>query len=821
MKIHQDGVDATTMTPSRKAVSFREMEGIRRPGRTPLRDSNGRTPLKSPHSSIYNGSKSTLLTSPSSTKKTRVNSNSFRQGLKKGCTPSSVKSKSQTTSQCAKENIIEPTQQSQQYQLNTGPLPKTPSGASALRRTLRSTIQPQEKQQTSKNTQPQKKITLKTTSNISAKNEPFQSMATAMAYSSSYATSSLAGRSRLLGKGGMAPGRSVTSGLGPPARVVPKTPNTLLRNELEDEDEIDESFLLSPPPGALWNALKLSSGSGDKRRTMSPTITTGLIVVSPQAAEEIHSWSSTKKQLQSSESIKNGVSPAVPRALLQSPQAVTAATIPDPKPLHIRKSPTSRQSDGDKNDKSKSKTSITEEPSYSIKDESVPAISCVQNTDSSVKNDGFNSKAADLLQKSVEKSTKGGIAMDMTGFFCLEDSKPQNKDTKKWVESEPLSSSMPAALLSRLNSNRPVSSKKTKNRETKVSTIEPKQSLSATQKNARETKASAKRSSSIPKMKTHTTKPNTSNRTKNMLNDRNAKKIAAKSTKPMSNIQSKKRVTSIDESEKPKVTDMGKQKERQVSKMNKPSVKSKKADVVKPWKKHAIKQSKNNTKIKEDESKSNENSIAPPEQCKAIEKTHRGGLAFDVGFGNFDSDKPSIQNSTNQPRVAKKSSTIIKAKDSSDSNSWADKQCDVFVGWLNYAINPEEMDLNNEGCVASGLRALIIHRRLAEGRVNAFNLFKGDSMRQIRTTIVKEISKGRLSIRSDRDISVDVHLRKKITSLLLSYTTPWLRMALEVMFGECIEPVPISENSPKVCISLLCFCLLMKTTYPILLYTYL
>ena len=71
-------------------------------------------------------------------------------------------------------------------------------------------------------------------------------------------------------------------------------------------------------------------------------------------------------------------------------------------------------------------------------------------------------------------------------------------------------------------------------------------------------------------------------------------------------------------------------------------------------------------------------------------------------------------------------------------------------------------------------------------------------MFQIRTIIAKEISRGKLSIRADRDVTVDIHLRKKLTSLLMSYTTPWLRLALEVMSGECIEPAPISESGPKV-----------------------
>ena len=61
-------------------------------------------------------------------------------------------------------------------------------------------------------------------------------------------------------------------------------------------------------------------------------------------------------------------------------------------------------------------------------------------------------------------------------------------------------------------------------------------------------------------------------------------------------------------------------------------------------------------------------------------------------------------------------------------------------------------------------------------------------MRKIKTIIHGEIFKGRLSIRTDRELHADLGLRKQLVSLLLSYTTPWLRLGLEVFFGECIEP---------------------------------
>ena len=120
------------------------------------------------------------------------------------------------------------------------------------------------------------------------------------------------------------------------------------------------------------------------------------------------------------------------------------------------------------------------------------------------------------------------------------------------------------------------------------------------------------------------------------------------------------------------------------------------------------------------------------------------------------------------------------------------------MGWLNYTFNPDEEERHSGSTVASGLRGLLIHRRLAQVRTKANELFHSDAMHRTRLALVKEISRGRLSIREDRDVTADIQLRRQLVTLLLSYTTPWLRMGLEVMFDESILPVPMTENGPKV-----------------------
>jgi hypothetical protein len=96
-------------------------------------------------------------------------------------------------------------------------------------------------------------------------------------------------------------GTSLGLGLGPPQRVEPKTPNSLLRTELDTSNDsyLEQSMLVSPP-GALWNVLGAN-------HTANSASSTSLVIVSPHAAASLHEhWSSQKKprqqQSQSSES---------------------------------------------------------------------------------------------------------------------------------------------------------------------------------------------------------------------------------------------------------------------------------------------------------------------------------------------------------------------------------------------------------------------------------------------------------------------------------------------------------------------------------------
>jgi len=139
---------------------------------------------------------------------------------------------------------------------------------------------------------------------------------------------------------------------------------------------------------------------------------------------------------------------------------------------------------------------------------------------------------------------------------------------------------------------------------------------------------------------------------------------------------------------------------------------------------------------------------------------------------------------------------------------WADKQCEAFANWMNYTFQPSE-DKDHEASLLeesgkgteirdrAALRTLILHRRMAQVRGRATELFADEKMQQIERAIHAEISRRRLKLREDRDMHADLTLRGQITSLLLSYTTPWLRLGLETIFGETIAPESPNYFSPQ------------------------
>ena len=129
---------------------------------------------------------------------------------------------------------------------------------------------------------------------------------------------------------------------------------------------------------------------------------------------------------------------------------------------------------------------------------------------------------------------------------------------------------------------------------------------------------------------------------------------------------------------------------------------------------------------------------------------------------------------------------------------WAEKQCSAFNEWLNYTLEPSEArDEESETSEKTAFRALVQHQRMAAVRVKSSKLLQSTEMNKIRDKIRSEIGRGRLVLREDRDLYANIGVRDQIISLLFSYSTPWLRLGLETIFGEVILCPVSQKTSPK------------------------
>ena len=141
---------------------------------------------------------------------------------------------------------------------------------------------------------------------------------------------------------------------------------------------------------------------------------------------------------------------------------------------------------------------------------------------------------------------------------------------------------------------------------------------------------------------------------------------------------------------------------------------------------------------------------------------------------------------------------------------WIEQQCEAFKQWMNYMFNPtedsdhekalqqiEDGTLDASSVSNAALRTLILHQRTAQARLRASDLYKSPDMTTCVEAITTEVKRGKLALRQDQDIYANLSLRGKVLELLLSYSTPWLRIGLEAVFGETISPHIPNHNSPR------------------------
>ncbi len=120
------------------------------------------------------------------------------------------------------------------------------------------------------------------------------------------------------------------------------------------------------------------------------------------------------------------------------------------------------------------------------------------------------------------------------------------------------------------------------------------------------------------------------------------------------------------------------------------------------------------------------------------------------------------------------------ADEKKNKEAWASQQEETFTTFLNYILcPPDEAD------------TLQWHQRYAKARLKARAVFV--SMSTTRDTLHSEISTGRVTIRTDKDIHADLTVRAEVMELLCSFQPQWLRLGLETMLGDMPNKMNMKE----------------------------
>ena len=176
--------------------------------------------------------------------------------------------------------------------------------------------------------------------------------------------------------------------------------------------------------------------------------------------------------------------------------------------------------------------------------------------------------------------------------------------------------------------------------------------------------------------------------------------------------------------------------------------------------------------------------------------------------------KSRIQGQTKRSQLKTKDKPILVRQIMYDEN-WAEKQIYAFTVWLNQTFYPAEYSmytgfigdkndrgskvqvaLNDDILSAPGggapavaedhFKVLLQKQRQAQVRHRAFEIFHSQELSSIRYALDKEVAEEKLKVRTDRELYADLGLRSEIIEMMMSYNPVWLRLGLEITYGEVI-----------------------------------
>jgi len=140
---------------------------------------------------------------------------------------------------------------------------------------------------------------------------------------------------------------------------------------------------------------------------------------------------------------------------------------------------------------------------------------------------------------------------------------------------------------------------------------------------------------------------------------------------------------------------------------------------------------------------------------------------------------------------------------------WKDKEERAFSSWMNFVLTPDDFkqfaetqafnlakdvgtaggDCSNEAAMSketASWRTYQHVRQMNVLRVAAHRLINGETSCDVVKHIELIVDTGKIGVRPDRHMWKDLGRRQTIVNLLMSYNPLWMRIALEVCFGETV-----------------------------------
>ena len=151
----------------------------------------------------------------------------------------------------------------------------------------------------------------------------------------------------------------------------------------------------------------------------------------------------------------------------------------------------------------------------------------------------------------------------------------------------------------------------------------------------------------------------------------------------------------------------------------------------------------------------------------------------------------------NSKKSNKNTDSTVPLKKVLGDNKWIEKQILGFTEWLNYNFNKnhhsnfkeaDEDDIDETKEDVTDIRAMKqLAQKRAEAQVRKIAYEKLHELKNSLASVHHEITQGHMELRDDRDLLADIGLQETFLGLLFSYETPWLRLGLEVVFGEILS----------------------------------